>query len=182
MAMTNDGTKTCKKCGVSKPAKEFYLHQYTRDGLRNACKPCLLAQNAERLKKNPDYSKNYRQQNLKRLQEYDRARRKSPEDRQAKAAYDRKWRRQTLAERRRASLRRSYGITLEQYQSMEKQQNHGCAICGKPPEKRALAVDHCHATGKVRGLLCAKHNTGIGLFEDSPELLKAAILYLERTR
>ena len=86
-------------------------------------------------------------------------------------------------------LKRKYGITYEDYLSMYELQNKSCKICGKSElrrnyqEKREqllpLFVDHCHKTGKVRGLLCSKCNTGIGMFEDSIENLTSAISYLK---
>jgi hypothetical protein len=71
-----------------------------------------------------------------------------------------------------------YGISLEDYDVMLEQQNGACAICGRKPNER-LAVDHCHATGTVRGLLCAKCNSGLAFYQDNPERLLAAIAYLE---
>lgn len=72
---------------------------------------------------------------------------------------------------------KKYGITVSQYEQMLENQNNSCAICLKSFGQ--VYVDHCHATGKVRGLLCLKCNTGIGLLEDSVENLKNAISYLE---
>lgn len=79
---------------------------------------------------------------------------------------------------RRQNLRRQHGLTLEQYETMLGQQSGGCAICGvgNPP---TLAVDHNHKTGKIRGLLCAKCNTGLGGFRDDTSLLCRAIAYLK---
>jgi hypothetical protein len=65
-----------------------------------------------------------------------------------------------------------------------------CAICRKPEvvmdkkvgRLRNLAVDHCHGKGHVRGLLCQGCNQGLGNFKDSPEILLAAIKYLEDNR
>ena len=83
-------------------------------------------------------------------------------------------------------LLRGYGLTLDDYNRMLAEQNGVCAIC-KQPEKartngglgvRALAVDHCHATGKVRGLLCSHCNKAIGSLQDSVEILLAAAYYL----
>ena len=58
-----------------------------------------------------------------------------------------------------------YGITVEQYGQMFEKQNGLCKICGEPGISRRLAVDHCHKTGKVRGLLCWKCNMCLGIFE-----------------
>jgi hypothetical protein len=68
-----------------------------------------------------------------------------------------------------AIIRRNYGITLAEYECLLKSQDGGCAICGKTPkdEGRRLAIDHCHRTGNVRGILCANCNQAIGLFNDS---------------
>ena len=83
-------------------------------------------------------------------------------------------------------LRRSFGIDLAEYQKMFVTQAGVCACCEKPEhEKRSgktrwLAVDHCHETGEIRGLLCGSCNRGIGKFEDDPNLLRKAADYLER--
>lgn len=69
-----------------------------------------------------------------------------------------------------------YGLTYEEYQTMLVEQNGECAICSKVLEKPC--IDHCHTTGKVRGLLCNSCNTGLGHFKDNPDSLEAAIRYL----
>lgn len=79
---------------------------------------------------------------------------------------------------------RAYGITREQYDELLAAQGNRCAICGSdewPGKNRAPHVDHDHGTGKVRGLLCGKCNTGLGQFDDDPTRLAAAIEYLSRT-
>ena len=76
-------------------------------------------------------------------------------------------------------LKRSYGITLEEFKSMKESQGNVCKVCKLPePHNRELAVDHCHITGKVRGLLCTNCNQGLGLFKDNRDLLLSAIKYL----
>jgi ribosomal protein S27AE len=82
-----------------------------------------------------------------------------------------------------SKLKQTYGFSLEKYEEQLKKQDGKCAICktGSPLEGhiKRFAVDHCHSTGKVRGLLCSKCNKGIGFFNDSTELLAQAIQYLQ---
>jgi Recombination endonuclease VII len=75
-------------------------------------------------------------------------------------------------------LKYYYGMSVEDYDAFLARQRGACAICMKP-SAQTLCVDHCHATGKVRGLLCRKCNLGIGHLGDDPNLLRAAIGYLE---
>ncbi len=93
---------------------------------------------------------------------------------------------QTPAWSRWKKLRTKYGLTAADYSRLLKQQGGKCAIC-RQPETRVnqygplpLSVDHCHKTGRVRGLLCLLCNTGIGKLQDSPKLLRAALTYLEK--
>ncbi|BDI29165.1 hypothetical protein CCAX7_12160 [Capsulimonas corticalis] len=74
---------------------------------------------------------------------------------------------------------KKYGLTKTALELMYKAQDHKCAICGIPEGERLLHIDHCHKTGKVRGLLCERCNLGIGAFNDSLEYLNTAILYLK---
>jgi hypothetical protein len=81
-------------------------------------------------------------------------------------------------------LRYRYGITVEEYEKLLKRQGNSCFICKtkNPSQKRKLSnyfcVDHCHKTGKVRGLLCSTCNTALGLLGDSKTNLLEAINYL----
>ncbi|CCF85406.1 endonuclease VII domain-containing protein [Nitrolancea hollandica] len=77
-------------------------------------------------------------------------------------------------------LKKKYGITPDEYKALLVEQRGGCAICGQPPIDKALAVDHDHETGTVRGLLCAPCNKGIGLLKDRSEVLTAAAEYLRK--
>jgi hypothetical protein len=79
-----------------------------------------------------------------------------------------------------AYYKRKYGITLEDYNRMFEEQGGRCAICGthQCATGRALAVDHDHKTGKVRGLLCQACNTAIGKLNDDPELIHKAADYV----
>ena len=81
----------------------------------------------------------------------------------------------------------SYGMTREEYLDMLDSQNHSCAICGdylplKGGRKSGPAVDHCHKTGYVRGILCPPCNRGIGQLRDSVDILEKAVAYLKKDR
>lgn len=83
-----------------------------------------------------------------------------------------------------------YGLTLDQYHSIQERQDFVCAICGLDLpgfsrtkkceiESSNLVLDHCHATDKVRGALCGSCNSGIGCFKNNIEFLQNAISYLK---
>lgn len=103
--------------------------------------------------------------------------------------------RYTTMERARINtgLKNRYGITIEEFEAMVLAQNGVCKICKKPETRgkrigkfnnspwatTRLSVDHCHKTGKVRGLLCQRCNIAIGHFGDDPEVARNAAIYLE---
>lgn len=74
-----------------------------------------------------------------------------------------------------------YNMSIDQYNQMLSDQNDGCAICGGVIDGKG-GVDHCHKTGKIRGILCSHCNAAIGHMNDDIDRLSAAIAYLERTR
>ena len=82
-------------------------------------------------------------------------------------------------------LKRHYGLSKKQYDGLAESQSHKCAICQRPEgsvikgKPIRLAVDHCHTTGAIRGLLCSPCNRALGGFGDSEKTLRRAILYLK---
>jgi len=100
----------------------------------------------------------------------------------------REWRSNHRERMREHTLRFCYGIGQAEYAAMLERQQHVCAICLCPEETvdrrtgktKRLAVDHCHWTGLVRGLLCRRCNSALGMFRDSPQILRFATTYLER--
>ncbi len=143
-------TKVCKTCGQEKPLSEFSPQRRGRLGVRTSCKPCNSEWVMQYRDKNPDVQLN-------------------------------------------AHLLRVFGITLAEYNRLLDAQNGVCAICGNPPvialgirsrrQGRAvrprLVVDHNHETNEIRGLLCTPCNRGIGLLNDDPKRVRAALDYLE---
>ena len=73
-----------------------------------------------------------------------------------------------------------YGVDANKYVEMFEAQAGHCAICGQPQESftKAFAVDHCHRTGKVRGLLCSNCNSALGKFGDNIHTVISAMEYL----
>lgn len=145
--------KTCTCCKETKPATlEFFFKQGGgRTDLQAQCKACMLLKKKEYRDKNP---------------EIHRASSKRWKDNNEEAVYF-KW------------VTRKYGITKQNYLTLWQAQGGLCSICETPlgVDKRP-AVDHDHVTGKVRGLLCSKCNTGLGQFNDNPDLLLLACDYL----
>jgi hypothetical protein len=93
-----------------------------------------------------------------------------PVHRERERTRDREW-------HRKRRFQEVYGISLADYDLMLARQRGVCAICKRSDQ--VLCVDHCHATGKVRGLLCAKCNSTLGFCDDDPKRLLAAIAYLQ---
>ena len=90
-----------------------------------------------------------------------------------------------VAHHRKVNLKRSFGITPEDYDTRLLRQGGACAICNKPEKTiragklQCLSVDHCHSTGTIRGLLCNNCNRALGMFKDDVEILRSSIIYLE---
>lgn len=112
---------------------------------------------------------------------------KEPIKSESSADYQRQWRNNNPEKAKNLDLKKYYGITLQEYEALLVAQNGVCAICGgkettkdKDGAPRRMPVDHCHTTGRIRGLLCTQCNRGLGMFSDSPERLRAAANYLEK--
>lgn len=84
---------------------------------------------------------------------------------------------------RNKQLLKRYGITIMEYDKLLISQNNSCAICKTHVSElsKRLAVDHCHTTKKVRGLLCYNCNTGLGRFKDDTNIMSEAISYLNNS-
>lgn len=100
---------------------------------------------------------------------------------ECKREYAAEWRRNNrekyLEGARFSKLKQNYGISREEYEAMYEAQNGKCAICCVKSSE-TLQVDHDHITGKIRGLLCADCNRGLGCFKDSVLFLHRAARYM----
>jgi len=154
--------KRCSKCGESKPLEEFYKASTSKDGRRGDCKTCFSKRSAEWYVKNRDHV-------------IDRVKRWQAENPDRVLA-TRQRRVRDPARERDQHLRRTFGISLEEYDGSLSSQDGRCAVCCEPPANGAsLHVDHDHESGAIRGLLCFRCNGGLGqFFENHDRLLRAA--------
>lgn len=193
--------KLCRKCGKKKGAAEFHKNSSRPDGLFIYCRKCQSKYARSRYRKNPEKWRRCARLSYQKFLERYRA--------IARIAEKKKWKENPKKMRKkalkyalenpqvgkRAALKKRYGMTLEDWERLFKKQKGRCAICkkgqkttqithlpgkGKGLANKSLFVDHDHKTGKVRGLLCSKCNTALGLLLDSSEIVQNAFWYLCR--
>ena len=120
----------------------------------------------------------YRAAHIGRFRAADKLRNARPDRIAANRERSRKW----AQENRGRIAERVYGMAPGQYAAMVEAQGGKCAVCLQPPSRGTLHVDHDHATGQVRGLLCQRCNVALGLLLDDPRRIAALMDYAERGR
>lgn len=150
--------KICTKCKENKNFSEYYP-RYATGKYFPQCKSCY---------------KQYRKDNEDYIKEYQN----TEEHKESKKL----WRIKNRKKTKEYALKKSFNITLDQYNQMLEEQNYSCAICNRHQNefKRSLAVDHSHKTGEIRGLLCGFCNIGIGNLQDDSEITDRASKYLKK--
>lgn len=152
LSVVCEPTKRCPRCEQDKLFSAFGKDKTKKTGLSSYCLDCAKANRKINYAKNPTEEKaklnRYYSVNKERSRHY--------------------------------SLKALYGLSAETYKEMLAQQNSSCKICKTHENnlKRRLFVDHCHETGKVRGLLCQYCNTMLGNAKDNVLVLQSAINYL----
>ncbi len=203
MALFPTVEKVCKTCHEPKPLMAFGKQKAMKDGLRPQCKECRnaegrkyyrenkeyrLAQSAEWQRNNPDkravINKRCREKNLEKHKA--RGKRYLEENREKVLARRKKYyqkNRTKLLEEEKQRRFSSYGITQGDYDDLMAKQEGLCPICERSLfEGTQINIDHCHSTGKVRGLLHNKCNMLLGLAGDDLNLFYNAIRYLAECR
>lgn len=159
-------SKTCTKCKENKDIENFYIQNEKTQSRKAHCSKCEQEVRKKAIANNPNY------------------------DKQITANRKKKWGQAYPEKLRNSRLKSVYGIDNNRYAEILDFQNGVCAICHETETKmnkeqnipKRLAVDHCHSTGKVRGLLCFDCNSSLGKFKDSIENLYNAIDYLNKSR
>lgn len=156
--------KWCGRCKKDLPVKSFTKDSSKPDGLKIRCRECSGLCYKEWADKNPHKIKAKNDKNTKKRQE----KYSSPNGR---------------LKYKDMELRRTFGISLEDYHVMLQAQNGVCDICKKenPSKKdKYFSVDHNHKTDQVRGLLCLHCNRGIGCFFENVQIMLNAIEYIRK--
>lgn len=140
--------KQCIKCNENKDLRQFYTHKGMTDGRLNKCIACSKKESKANYKACDKTKRN--------------ANKNAYQARNSEKRYG--W-----------NMKHKYGITIEQFKAQEAKQKGLCGVCSMPGE---LVIDHCHKTGKFRGLLHRSCNSALGLLQDNPEVILAAASYV----
>ncbi len=186
LAAKNRAYGISHRTSISINKKEYA--QRNRDSIRAKRKASYYANHQENLDRNKQnywkhreerraYRRAYYESHREELKAYSRERSKI--DREKRLAYNKKYNKTNR-------IRQVYGISPTEYQGMIDGQGGVCALCFKPPRGNGpastLHIDHDHATGKVRGLLCHGCNKGLGHFYDNTAVIERAVAYLAKHR
>lgn len=156
--------KICKTCNKDLPIENFRLYRKRKNEekkyYKSSCKKCSYKSKLQWEKDNPDLDKKIKKKARKKYKSNKNLIRSN-------------------------KYKERYGITLDQYNKILEDQNYKCKICKTEDTGSKLTsnlcVDHCHKTGKVRGILCNKCNSALGFFKDNKNIIKQALLYLGET-
>jgi len=196
--------KECRVCGKVKGIEEFSVRDKGggADGRENRCRKCYAGYMREWRKKNEmgrekvgvevkSKQRGCRKCGVRKLlSEFPNGTGLSATGKvlfckECNARSAKEWRRNNPEKRekhtREGFLKGQYDMTVEEYNEMLEAQGDGCAICGGVnSDGRSLAVDHCHETGLIRGILCTRCNMGLGYVGDDVKILRRMIGYLSR--
>ena len=190
-------TRVCKSCGINKPIENFGRTAKGASKRRRKCVACESAAAKELRQKDRTKSRennNRYYHKIKVTAEFKAKRREKAREYRAKPHVRKRlnsYRQRNLEKRRhsekKSQLKIKYGVTIEWFRDKLLAQDHKCPICKcditereEKMTRRTARVDHDHATGGARGLLCGPCNIGLGQLSDSIDRLKSAISYLER--
>jgi hypothetical protein len=164
--LVSKGKKGCSNCGEILPL-DCFGKQNTKLGYRSYCRYCRHVHQMEKEGSKPKTKEDFWHRHGLRGDNF----------------IDKKGKIRNQERDRVNYIRRVYKVDFDEALDLYKKTTTGnCEVCGKYAEKngKALSVDHCHSNGHVRGVLCDKCNTGLGMFEDNINYMKNAIKYLNK--
>lgn len=164
------GSKKCSVCKEIKSLDLFSLDRRAKDSKSSKCRECNYKIVKTWRKNNPQ-----KQNKLNSLYK-----KRHPVETMIQARKDATKYYYKSCQKSRIKYR--YGISFEEFESLKLKQRNKCAICKKKEYEKELNIDHDHQTGKVRGLLCTKCNTGLGLLCDNPTIIMEALKYLHESK
>lgn len=170
-----DGQIRCQRCKTLKALSDF-SPCFVKIG-RGKCRECCRIDARTKYKNNPEHYRAY-------ARTWIQTHKKQVSDRKSKKYWENPEAHRARARQRRisgktlASEMAEFGLTAAQYHEMLQQQGGRCAICNSNKSRGRLAVDHCHQTGAVRGLLCHRCNLAIGKLGDNAASLQKAADYI----
>lgn len=153
-------TLTCIDCRVE------FTYDHRKGPTRQRCDACSIVHRKDSSRaRSAKYRQDHPEKNREQQNRYNRKRLADPEH---------------LRWKREDAMRRAYGLEPEDFAALVESQGGKCAVCKGDPNGPGtrLHVDHCHNSNRVRGLLCAKCNTAIGLLDDDPDRADALAAYL----
>lgn len=177
--------KTCRRCGAAKPVEEFPRAFARKDGRAMWCSTCKNAHDRAAYLSDPNrYTARRERERRRRAREEAGIARPPPVVYQPPPEPERN----KLTASRRSHLKRTYGLTIDDYARMYTEQDGRCAICGRAEidrhprtgTLRSLSIDHDPTTGAIRALLCSNCNKAIGLLWHDIERVEKAAAYLRR--
>lgn len=181
--------KQCSRCQEEKPDSAFHFRNREQNVRFNTCKMCVKEQQRQYRQRNPEqrrdtnlryYDANRERRNkaARRSQSTPEAKEKAKEWRRRNAEKMREYQKDYRDRTRWARMEKQYGITMADYARLVDDQNGKCPICQAPLETVAIHIDHCHTSGRVRGLLCPTCNQALGLLREDVHIAARAVAYL----
>jgi hypothetical protein len=172
--------KICSQCKIEKSKSEYYVRA-KNNIIASACKECARKKLAIYRKNNPEKIKSVnRASYLKKREQRILDSKRWKENNMDKFIISKnKWKERN-PDRSRVNILRKHGLSIEQYEEMLNKNNNSCWICSTYFIKKSDAkIDHCHDTGKVRGILCNHCNASLGFAKDNIDNLHRMIKYLK---
>ncbi|MFF7393874.1 endonuclease VII domain-containing protein [Streptomyces scabiei] len=173
--VSEEGGKRCVRCGGYKPYAAFARKRSSLDGLQHHCRDCATNYQCRTSKLPLSGPEDHVPEGHKRCRGCGEVKPHSEWHRK-RDGFTSRCKACRAAARPAEHLRRKYGLTEAGRDELIASQGGVCCICLSAP---AVHVDHCHETGRVRGVLCFNCNSGLGLLRDDPDAMNRAADYLE---